>query len=334
MPTAEAAAVSSEDEGEDLAPGRAEEAQRADHRAPLDDAEHHGVVDEEHAHHEGEQAEGGEVQLEGVGELADGRGLLARRRDARALGEERRDAGERRPRTRSRSTRDRRSPRRKSRCAAPTSMSTTVSRARRLLGAGGVGDPRHLERLDPVLHLQAQRAAEREAVARGEGRADDGGLRVHEDAREAGLGERAAAEVVAEGRVRERVEAEDVQRLAVEVERRRVALDDRRARAQARLDADPPEDVLRQRPTARRAPGGWRARSPPRCCAGSRACALVFARSMAMTTATPSATPRTMRPVWSGPAHEVAQAGEEQRAGHAGLRRGSARAARRGRPRS
>ena len=83
-----------QDEREDLPAGRAEQAQGADHRAPLHDAEHHGVVDEEHAHDEGQQAEGGEVQLEGVGELADRRGLLARRGDARALREERRDAGE------------------------------------------------------------------------------------------------------------------------------------------------------------------------------------------------------------------------------------------------
>ena len=53
-------------------------AQNAEDRAPLHDAEHHRVVDEEHAHDQGQQAQGGEVQLESGGEL--GHGLAPARR--------------------------------------------------------------------------------------------------------------------------------------------------------------------------------------------------------------------------------------------------------------
>ena len=232
-----------------------------------------------------------------------------------------------------RSMRETRSPRRKSRWAAADVEQHHRLEDRRLFGGGGVGDPRHLERLDAVLHAQAQGAAEGEAVARGEGRADDGRLRVHEDAREAGLGERAAAEVVAEGRVGERVEAEDVQRLAVEVERRRVALDDRRALPQARLDADPAEDVLRQ---ARRA-AAHLVRGPPRHRLGAAQEAALRARVREVDGDDDGHAERHAEDHEAGvqgPAHEVAQPGEQQGAGHAGLRRGSARAARRGRPRS
>ena len=319
-----------EHEGEDLAPGRAEEAQRADHRAPLDDAEHHGVVDEEHADDEGEEAERGQVQLEGLGELGHGRGLLARRGDPRALGEERRDPG------------DLRVGRDQVHASQVVAQGEEPLRGAhvhqhdrleggRLLGGARVGDPGHLEGLDPVLDLQSQRAADPQAVARGEGRPDDGGPRVHEDARDAGLGERAAAQVVAEGGVREEVEAEDVQRLAVEVERPGVALDDRRARPDPRLDPDAAEGVLGHagRPAEHLVGGapGHRLRAAPE--AGLRAGVREVDGDH---DGDAEGDAEDHEAGVERPADEVAQAGEEERAGHGG--RDGGRAARRGRPRS
>ena len=114
----------------------------------------------------------------------------------------------------------------------------------RLLGVGGVREARDLERGRTPLHREAQRRADAQAVACGEGRADDHGPRVDEHAREAGLGERSAGQVRAERPVGQRVEAEDAQRLAVEVDGDRVAFDDRSAGAHAGLDPDPTEHVL------------------------------------------------------------------------------------------
>ena len=72
-----------EDQAEELARGRAERAQRCEDRAALDDTEEHRVVDQEHADHERQQAQGGEVGLEGLGQLCDARRLLAGRSQAR-----------------------------------------------------------------------------------------------------------------------------------------------------------------------------------------------------------------------------------------------------------
>ncbi|MEI2611754.1 MAG: hypothetical protein V9G20_24215 [Candidatus Promineifilaceae bacterium] len=44
----------------------------AEQRPPLDDAEGDGVVDEEHAHHQSQHTQGGEVQGEGRAHLLDG----------------------------------------------------------------------------------------------------------------------------------------------------------------------------------------------------------------------------------------------------------------------
>ena len=78
------------------------------------------------------------------------------------------------------------------------------------------------------------------------------------------------------------------------------------------LDAQPAVDLLRE---ARRAAAdlvGGAARRPPRCCERTPRRAAALARSIATTTATPSAMPRTISAGVQRPAHEVAHARAQQ----------------------
>jgi hypothetical protein len=236
-----------EDQAEELSRRRPERAQGAENPAPLDDAEEHRVVDQEGPDHEREQAQGLQVELERRGELRDGLRLLVGAHDARGRRQEAPHGLELASRVLEQQID----------VAQPVSHAEEALRVSDVhqqqaveqiaaLGPHRVHDTEDAQLLLAVSGTHAQQRARLEAVPLGEGRADQHRLRVREERSEACVRRGSAAQVAAEGRLGQRVDAEDAKRLAAEVESGHDTLHDGRARPHAVLHAQLPVDVLRQ----------------------------------------------------------------------------------------
>ena len=114
----------------------------------------------------------------------------------------------------------------------------------RLVRVGGPDDARDAQGLDPVLDAHDDRVTDPEVVAIGQGAAHEHRAFPGDPRLEARVGEGAAAQVGPERSLGEYVEAQDPQRLPVQIEGDHVVVDHGRARAHLCLGSQAPQHLL------------------------------------------------------------------------------------------
>ena len=130
-------------------------------------------------------------------------------------------------------------------CGAHVEQQQGVERAP-ALRVRALHEAEHAQRLATVAGLHPERRAGSEPVALREGGPDENGRGIGEERGERRVGELSFAQVAAERRLGQRVDAQHAQRLAPEVRREDDPFHHRRARAHAVIDAELAVDLLGQ----------------------------------------------------------------------------------------